>query len=56
MADVKASHVEEDLDLSEKYDNPLDKPETAYINSFTLLKERIKHHYEICSEYYLNLW
>ena len=42
--------------ISEKYDNPLNKPETSYIDSFTVLKDRIRHHYEICSEYYLALW
>ena len=56
MAEIKSSPTEEDSILSKEYENPLDKPETAYINSFTLLKERIKHHYEICSEYYLSLW
>ena len=43
-------------DMSEKYENPLDKPETSYIDSFVVLKDRIKHHYEICSGYYLSLW
>ncbi len=56
MLEVNSSNAKEESELSEKYENPLDKPETAYINSFALLKERIKHHYEICSEYYLNLW
>ena len=43
-------------DLSKDYDNPLEKPETSYINSVTVLKDRIRHHYEICSDYYLSLW
>ena len=47
---------EQSLDISEKYENPLDKPETSYIDSFAVLKDRIRHHYEICSGYYLSLW
>lgn len=56
MAEQNALHVQEASDISEKYENPLEKPETSYIDSFVILKERIRHHYEICSEYYLNLW
>ena len=56
MAESTAVPVREEADISEKYENPLDKPETSYIDSFTVLKDRIRHHYEICSDYYLSLW
>jgi len=38
--------------ISEKYDTPA--PLT--ITSFGALKDRIRQHYEICSDYYYSLW
>lgn len=39
-------------DISKDYETP----EPQAIGSFSALKDRIRHHYEICSEYYLSLW
>lgn len=56
MAEANTAFHGQATDVSEGYENPLDKPETSYIDSFAVLKDRIRHHYEICSDYYLNLW
>ena len=39
-------------DISQDYEIPALLPST----SMSALKERIRHHYEICSEYYYSLW
>jgi tocopherol O-methyltransferase len=39
-------------DISSGYEIPNPQPFT----SFGALKDRIRHHYEICSEYYYSLW
>ena len=39
-------------DISEDYEIPAALPST----SMSGLKERIKRHYEICSDYYYSLW
>ncbi|KAI4143810.1 MAG: hypothetical protein L6R39_004441 [Caloplaca ligustica] len=39
-------------DLSEQYKTPPPEP----LTSFAALKDRIRHHYELASEYYYSLW
>jgi len=39
-------------ELSEKYETPA----PLAITSFGALKDRIRQHYEICSDYYYSLW
>lgn len=39
-------------DIGDNYEIPL--PESSA--SFAALKDRIKHHYEIASDYYYSLW
>lgn len=39
-------------DISAQYETPDPEP----IISFTALKDRIRHHYDICSDYYYSLW
>lgn len=39
-------------DVSKDYETPAPLPST----SMSALKERIKRHYEICSDYYYSLW
>ena len=39
-------------DIGDNYEILLPEPSS----SFAGLKDRIKHHYEICSEYYYSLW
>ena len=39
-------------DIGDDYEIPPPEPFT----SFAGLKDRIKHHYEICSDYYYSLW
>lgn len=39
-------------DISTQYEIPLPQVFTT----FNALKDRIKHHYELCSEYYYSLW
>ncbi|KAL9009612.1 MAG: hypothetical protein Q9173_005376 [Seirophora scorigena] len=41
-----------ELDLSKQYPTP--PPES--VTSFAALKDRIKHHYELASDYYYSLW
>jgi hypothetical protein len=40
------------IDLGEKYEIPEPEP----FISFNALKDRIRHHYELASDYYYNLW
>ena len=55
-AEIKAAHDEgitvDDKDLSSKYETPQPEP----VASFAILKERIRHHYELASDYYYSLW
>jgi tocopherol O-methyltransferase len=39
-------------DISSQYEIPAPEP----FVSFNALKDRIRHHYEICSDYYYSLW
>jgi len=39
-------------DISEKYEIPEPEP----FISFNALKDRIRHHYEVCSDYYYSMW
>ena len=39
-------------DIGSNYEIPAPVP----FNSFGALKDRIKHHYEVCSDYYYSLW
>ncbi len=39
-------------EISKDYEIPAPLPSA----SMSALKERIKHHYEICSDYYYSLW
>ena len=39
-------------DISQDYEIPAPLPST----SMNALKERIKYHYEVCSDYYYSLW
>ena len=39
-------------DLGDKYEIPEPEP----FISFNALKERIRHHYELASDYYYSLW
>jgi len=43
---------EEITELSEKYDTPIGLAHTT----MQALKDRIKLHYDLASDYYLNLW
>lgn len=47
-----ATAVEETTDLSKEYDTPMGLAHTT----MGALKDRIKLHYDLASEYYLNLW
>lgn len=49
---MAAPSVDTSHDLSSQYGSLPPEPFT----SFNALKDRIKHHYEICSEYYYSLW
>ena len=42
----------ESKDLGDKYEIPEPEP----FISFNALKERIRHHYELASDYYYSLW
>lgn len=44
--------VQESTELSKKYDTPLG---VAH-ETMQALKDRIKKHYDLASEYYLSLW
>lgn len=46
-----SSHTEAE-DIGDNYEIPPPEPSS----SFAGLKDRIKHHYEICSDYYYSLW
>ncbi|KAG0649000.1 Gamma-tocopherol methyltransferase [Hyphodiscus hymeniophilus] len=42
----------EEHDISSQYETPAPEPFISY----NALKDRIRHHYEICSDYYYSLW
>ena len=39
-------------DISSQYEIP----SLQVFTSFSALKDRIRHHYELCSDYYYSLW
>lgn len=45
-------HSKSVKDIGDEYAIPAPEPFT----SFNALKDRIKHHYEVCSDYYYSLW
>lgn len=47
QSDLRSNH-----DISANYETPSPEPFT----SFGALKDRIKRHYELCSDYYYSLW
>ena len=47
-----AAAVDETTDLSKEYDTPMGLAHTT----MAALKDRIKLHYDLASEYYLSLW
>ena len=47
-----AAAVDETTDLSKEYDTPMGLAHTT----MATLKDRIKLHYDLASEYYLSLW
>lgn len=54
MADVSASR-EKDTKVKEKIED-YEIPEPEPFISFNALKDRIRHHYELASDYYYSLW
>lgn len=50
--DSDLSKIDEKTDVSNKYDVPEPEP----FVSFNALKDRIRHHYELASDYYYSLW
>jgi tocopherol O-methyltransferase len=52
MAAATESNVPEDTDLSKHYDTPIG---VAH-GTMQALKDRIKLHYDLASDYYLRLW
>ncbi|OWO99230.1 tocopherol O-methyltransferase [Marssonina coronariae] len=51
-ADGELSKINEKSDVSARYDIPEPEP----FISFNALKDRIRHHYELASDYYYSLW
>ena len=55
-AEITADHGQEvDMNtenLSSKYETPPPEP----VASYDVLKDRIRHHYELASDYYYSLW
>ena len=55
-AEIKAAHDEgltvDGNNLSSRYETPQIEP----VASLAILKERIRHHYELASDYYYSLW
>ena len=39
-------------DIGDEYETPAPEP----FSSFAALKDRIRHHYELASDYYYSLW
>lgn len=51
-AQISAIVEDDDTELTKQYRTPSPEP----VTSFTALKERIRHHYELASDYYYSLW
>ncbi|KAG6994210.1 hypothetical protein G7Y79_00046g082610 [Physcia stellaris] len=51
-AQISATEEDDHTELAKQYRTPSPEP----VTSFTALKERIRHHYELASEYYYSLW
>jgi tocopherol O-methyltransferase len=51
-AAASEGHAVPSHDISNDYEIPAAEPFT----SFEALKNRIRHHYELCSDYYYSLW
>lgn len=49
---VPSAQSSETRDIGDDYEIPPTEPSASYSG----LKDRIKHHYEICSDYYYRLW
>jgi hypothetical protein len=49
---MSAVEVDNDTQLSQRYDTPLGVAHTT----MQALKDRIKLHYDLASDYYLSLW
>lgn len=52
VAEQKDYVAEGTIDISSQYETPAPQPST----SLSTLKERIRHHYELASDYYYSLW
>ena len=52
MSTQASSGVTQAEDIGDNYEIPPPEPSS----SFAGLKDRIKRHYEICSDYYYSLW
>ena len=46
------ARVSDAQDIGDHYEIPPPEPSS----SFASLKDRIRHHYEVCSDYYYSLW
>lgn len=51
-AQTESTARDEETKLSKEYDTPLGLAHTTMV----ALKERITQHYDLASDYYLNLW
>ena len=55
-AEITADHSQKvgmnSEDLASKYETPQPEP----VASYAVLKDRIRHHYELASDYYYSLW
>ena len=49
---TNTSKLDEENEVIAKYDIPEPEP----FISFSALKDRIRHHYELASDYYYSLW
>lgn len=49
---MSTAMVDDDTQLSQRYDTPLGVAHTT----MQALKDRIKQHYDLASDYYLSLW
>ena len=52
MATATTAQLEESTELSKEYDTPMGLAHTTV----QALKDRIKLHYDLASDYYLSLW
>lgn len=51
-SDPSTAKADSDAHIGDKYHVPTYEPHS----SFDALKERIRHHYELASDYYYSLW